>query len=125
MATARTSALYGKEFVPGELLPQCAIRGKRRATGARREATRHAECSRSELCDAANGGEHRMLRSGILHHAVIDLAEAQADDVERIVLVKPPRPLRALLRHRRDRTLHIARSEEHTSELQSQSNLVC
>src|SRR4030081_3826613 len=46
--------------------------------------------------------------SRILHHPVIDLAEAQADDVERVILIEPPRPLRALLRHLRDRTLHIA-----------------
>src|SRR3989475_6717519 len=31
----------------------------------------------------------------------------------------------ATARHRRFRPLHHARSEEHTSELQSQSNLVC
>jgi ABC-type transporter Mla subunit MlaD len=56
--------------------------------------------------EAARAGEAR-----ILHHAVVDLAEAQRDDVERVVLVQPPRPLRALLRHFRDRALHIAGGE--------------
>src|SRR5437899_3988340 len=31
--------------------------------------------------------------SGVLHHAVVHLAEAQGDDVERVVLIEPPRPL--------------------------------
>src|SRR5262245_32673486 len=44
----------------------------------------------------------------ILHHPVVDPAIAQADDVERVILVQPPRPLRALLGHLCDRTLHIA-----------------
>src|SRR5215475_12681457 len=47
-------------------------------------------------------------RSRILHHAVIDLAEPQRDDIERIVLVEPPRPPRALLRQFLDRALHVA-----------------
>src|SRR3984893_2993573 len=49
--------------------------------------------------------------SRILHHAVIDLAIAQRDDVERVVLVEPPWPLRTLLGHLRDRALHIAGGE--------------
>ena len=40
--------------------------------------------------------------------AFLDGAEAQRDDVERVILVKPPRPLRALLRHLGDRALHVA-----------------
>src|SRR6267154_5433978 len=47
--------------------------------------------------------------SRILHHTVIDLAVAQGDDVERVVLIEPPRPLRALLGHFCDRALHVAR----------------
>jgi hypothetical protein len=49
--------------------------------------------------------------SGIPHHAVIERAETQGDDVERVVLVQPPRPFRALLRHFRDRALHVAGGE--------------
>src|SRR5688572_2407487 len=37
----------------------------------------------------------------------------------------PPYPLKEELRKNSDRDLHVTRSEEHTSELQSQSNLVC
>src|SRR3954447_14664169 len=51
-------------------------------------------------------GRHR--ESRILHHAVVDLAEAQREDVQRVVLVEPPRPLRALLGQFRDRALHVA-----------------
>ena len=56
---------------------------------------------------------HRRPRWGPLrmHHAVIDLAVAQRDDVEGVVLVEPPWPLGALPRHLRDRALHIARRE--------------
>src|SRR2546427_11274174 len=35
------------------------------------------------------------------------------------------RPLRGCCHSRQDHILHSSRSEEHTSELQSQSNLVC
>src|SRR4051812_37232665 len=49
--------------------------------------------------------------SGVLHDSVVDLAVAQRDDVERVVLVEPPRPLRALLGHFRDRALHVAGGE--------------
>src|SRR3954452_20782042 len=50
-------------------------------------------------------------RSGILHHAVVDPTEPQGDNVERVVLVEPPRLLRTLLRHLRNGALHITRGE--------------
>ena len=46
-----------------------------------------------------------------LHRAVLDGAEFQAKDVERVVLVEPPRRLRALLRELVDRAQHVARGE--------------
>src|SRR5712672_749482 len=49
--------------------------------------------------------------SGILHHAIIDLAEAQGHDIKHIILIEPPRPLRALFGHLGDRALHIAGGE--------------
>src|ERR1700730_14852416 len=57
------------------------------------------------------GPAPRRWPSRILHYPVIDLAKAQGDDVERVVLIEPPRPLRALLRHLRDRTLHVSGRE--------------
>src|SRR5947207_5219894 len=53
----------------------------------------------------------RRNRSRVLHHAVVDLAVAQRDDVERVVLIQPPRPLRALLGQFGDRALHVAGRE--------------
>src|SRR5947199_8105797 len=49
--------------------------------------------------------------SRILHHPVIDLAEPKRDDVERVILVEPPWPFRALLGQFRDRALHVAGGE--------------
>src|SRR5689334_21518936 len=45
------------------------------------------------------------------HHGIAQPAEAQADQIERVVLVKLPRPLRALLGLVRERPLDVARRE--------------
>src|SRR3954454_13598796 len=50
-------------------------------------------------------------RSRILHYPVVDLAVAQRDDVERVILIEPPRPLRALLGQFSDRALDVAGRE--------------
>ena len=55
-----------------------------------------------------SAGQCAALISRILHHPVIHLPEPQCNDVERVVLVQPPRPLRSLLGQFRDRALHIA-----------------
>src|SRR5205814_4523532 len=49
--------------------------------------------------------------SPILHHSVIDLAEPKRDDVERVILIEPPWPFRALLGQFRDGALHVAGGE--------------
>ena len=45
------------------------------------------------------------------HRAVVDRAELQREDVERVVLVEPPRGLRALLGELVDRAQHVAGGE--------------
>src|ERR1700686_2537096 len=72
-----------------------------------------ALASGPQRLQALEGQARRASRdeSRILHHAVIDLAEAQADDVQRVILVEPPRALRALLGHLRNRALHVAGGE--------------
>src|SRR5689334_12091261 len=56
---------------------------------------------------ARNGG----LFSNELQHAVLEAAEAQVQQVARVVLVQLPRHLRAGLREGVDRALHVARGE--------------
>src|SRR3954451_17649818 len=61
-----------------------------------------------EMTHEAPGRALAWWNSGVLHHPVIDLAIAQSDDVQGVVLVEPPRTLRALLGHFRDRALDVA-----------------
>src|SRR6266478_3273779 len=87
-----------------------AMAGPPRGVINRRQAQVRLECDailswvQAALCAA-------LAQLRILHHSVVDLAEAERDDVERVVLIEPPRSLRALLGHLRDRTLHIAGGE--------------
>ncbi|KAH2822632.1 hypothetical protein KXV85_002184, partial [Aspergillus fumigatus] len=53
----------------------------------------------------------RTVASGIPHHAVVDPAVSQRDDVERVILVQAPGPLRALLREPVDRAPDVSRGE--------------
>src|SRR5258708_6278726 len=88
-----------------------ALLGQRKYSERQRRARAFYRSSATAHWRDTTHGTRQAMPSRILHHPVIDLAVAQRDDIEGVILVQPPRPLRALFRQFRDGALHIAGRE--------------
>src|SRR2546427_589930 len=128
VGTSRQSFFFRPKM---ELLEECAIfeRGHDHALAERRDRLRDDAHARLIFFGEEKRARERAVNAAAEHElGVPQPREEFPGEIRRAVEFRPEQAvpeIRRITGHRRGRSACAVRSEEHTSELQSQSNLVC